>query len=996
MTAHPLLLPKIRLILGTTYRDVHPEREYLLKRTLPQIKRCCEEQGVDCTYRELKWAGEPAMIHRQMNRFLEALSDPDTYYIGLNYGIRPPASKFDTDSLIASSVSNQLAGLLERNASWREIEEQLANQHLGRERVILLQAASDVEPPARQLLPEEIGVLLVRTIESILAKSHRLSAVGNSEQAYHHLYLASRAGGALQVASCAEDLLRRISKDQCVVLFGAPGSGKSTSVALAMQALRANGELVIPYVLDGADSSGESISRYVRSCLGEREPGGPDPKSGLSLSLSRAGELMLALDGVEHLDQNSHFLGWLPDPLPKNVRVIASTSDERQATALEAKGWSLIRVPPLEAPHISALIDHLCWERDLALTADQRSLIAQHPLSFHPQFILTLIEELGQFGWFAQLNKNLDEYLDEMSIYQLFNSAKAGALADTSLPNTFVLSARLQYYLQTHSIVELYQKVLERLEFDFGAPQLTRILGYLGIASRGLALEDLASLSGLHSSSIQHILNALGAGILTREGRIRIGNEHFSRAIEKRYLNSQSARSAVRSSLVHFLRKEDRADHTLELALQYALSDDKQPLRQLLLSPRSLDHLLTSLQNDEIAGLWKRLDVDVDQEYLGSLGSYLAIEPTEARVKHLRAVADLLLHLAKPAAAHTILLAAIDATDGESELVVVRAQLLRSLGRTLYSLALYRDSEAAYRSSIDLFSKLDLSYETQLLATRKDLAQLLAEGARYPEADALFNELVKNIEQRYGSDSPELASTLYSIGLMLNGQGKYDAAINVATRARSIFIHHWGVDYPELGWCYFVFATAYRQKNELDEAANWYAQAIMKFVQMHGEEHPIPLRSIYGLAVLLQRKGDLTGAVEQARKVITLRTKLLGGKHADTAAAKVLLGGMLKAQGEYAEARSLLSEGLEVFDAGANKEHPEVARTLHELGEVYSKLQLHEKAKEALTRAAAIRSKVLGCEHPDAKATLALLATLETSAGGDLVVPVDQTATEPT
>ena len=94
-------------------------------------------------------------------------------------------------------------------------------------------------------------------------------------------------------------------------------------------------------------------------------------------------------------------------------------------------------------------------------------------------------------------------------------------------------------------------------------------------------------------------------------------------------------------------------------------------------------------------------------------------------------------------------------------------------------------------------------------------------------------------------------------------------------------------------------------------------------------------------------------------------------------------GAMLKALGNYEEALPLLRQGLDVFDTGANKEHPEVARTLHELGEVYGKLAMLAESREALTRAFAIRSKILGPDHPDTRLTESLRASL-TATGGAL------------
>lgn len=978
-------LPEIRLVVGTTYRDLHAEREYLLKRTIPQIKRRCEEQGVLFTLRELKWSDDAEVIALQMNRLLESLAQGDTYYLGIHSKLDPPAPRFSTASMISAGIAEQLESLLSTNASWRQIEEALCKKFLPQDRIAWF-APSDSSPSSSGPLDaERLGSAIEQRILEIIDRVAPKMKGGIEN--YHQLYLRSRVAGALQSASKADDLMLALGSSQSVLLVGVTGSGKSTTIALALEALSQSGESVIAYVLDGADASSQAVSSHLIRSIGPEAGSNADSFTSLSLALSRAGERIIALDGIEFLEQDARYLGWLPEPLPKNIKLIASTSDQAQAETLEVRGWKIIQVSALEKESIISLIHHLCNERNLWLTPEQKDLIAQHPLSFHPQFLITLIDELGQFGWFAQLKKDLDEYLDEMSIYQLFNSAKSGAAADTSLSNSFVVSARLQHYLQSYSLVELYEKVLERLEFDFGAPQLTRVLGYLGVVTRGLTLTDLVSLTGLTSSSIQHLLNAFGANISVRSGRVMIGNEYFARAIEKRYLGTSSTRNAVRSSLSLYLRTQQTPAHTQELASQYVAAHDNEQLRQLLLDPLSLAYLLEGTQVEALAYYWNTIggSSEAEQAYVKLLPEYLRIEPLEKCVLHLRNVADLLIYMGRPGAAHAIIEAAIAATAEHNALLLDRAQLLRSLGRTLYSLARYAESEAAYKASYASFTSLGREHEAEALATRKDLASLLAEGARYPEADDLYTEIVRDTERIYGEESPQLASVLNSIGLMLNGQGKYDAAISVAARARNIFVHHWGREYPELGWSYHIFATANRQKGELDEATSWYTLAIERFLQLHGENHPIPLRSMYGLAVLLQRKGDIAGAVVQARKVVQIRTRLLGAIHADTAAAKVLLGSVLKASGEYSEAMTLLAEGLEIFDGGANKEHPEVARTLHELGEVYWKLNMFDRSKAAVSRAIAIRSKVLGNEHPDTLASDTLMHSI--SAGGELVLP---------
>jgi hypothetical protein len=180
-------------VLGTTYRDLHAEREYLLKRTIPQVKRQCEEQGILFTLREMKWSEEPVMIARQMNRFLEVLADQDTYYLGIRSDLRPPASNFSTVSTVSSETALRLEALLARKASWREIEEDLVAQALGPERIILLTPSELIGARKTGYIPEELGATIEAQLQSVIdirsirerAKADHLDA--SPLESYHKL-----------------------------------------------------------------------------------------------------------------------------------------------------------------------------------------------------------------------------------------------------------------------------------------------------------------------------------------------------------------------------------------------------------------------------------------------------------------------------------------------------------------------------------------------------------------------------------------------------------------------------------------------------------------------------------------------------------------------------------------------------------------------------------------------------------------------------------------
>lgn len=960
-----MLLPKITVLLGTTYRDIHAEREQLLKRTLPELRREFAEQGVLLAVREVKWSPEPKVLTRQLEEFFERVRDESTYYLGIRSQLQPhiPAP-ISLDANVPMDLRALVMQRVQAGISWQELELVLLDE-LNVVRKILL--ANPSEYPAGS---NELTDSLERELRSIAAL-----VASQGAATYHELYLANRSEQALGSASRAGEILSDLESTS-VVVVGDTGSGKSTSIALALQQLTQEGRAAIPYVLDGRDTSGSTIAEYLQGKLGSQE----SPSSGpldLAILLSRANELVVALDGVEYLDEGSKYLGWLPNPLPKGVRVIVSTTLQEQADALEARGWSIVNSNVLSQEQIRALIDHLSDVRHVWLSDLQKEQIANHPLAFHHQFIITVLDELAQFGWYGQLHRNLDDHLDELSIHELYTSAIGDAASDSQFSNSIVLAVRLKNYLDSHSLVELYQKVLERLEFDFGAVHLTRVLGFLAVSLRGLTSNDLAAITTVPEQTIRHLVNALGENVNTRAGRFSIGNEYFAQAVRTRYHGSKSVMSAVRSSLVIYLRTKTEEAYLEELCGQLILARDTNALKELLLDVQAVSHVIHRVPITVFANWWRATgEISAVQSlYLSRLPQIEKL-PIELRIHVLRQLAEFFLFLGNPGGALEMLSAGLRAQEEVASHLSDRASILRSLGRTYYLLARYPDSEQAYRDSIDVYAQLGDEHLNESRAVTHDLAKLLAEGARFDAADELFTRLILQLEGSHGQDSAELAPVLNSIGLMLNAQGRYDAAITVAARARNLYVNHWGRDYPELGWSYHVFATAYRQKGDLDEAQRWYEAAIERFTQMYGEEHPIPLRSKYGLAVLLQRKGDIPGAIEQGREVVALREKLLGPTHADSAAAYVMLGGMLKSAGDYDEAVQLLEKGLAIFDNGANKEHPEVARTLHELGEVYILLGKPAEARDALDRAFTMRSKVLGSDHQDTIATSSLLNSL--------------------
>ena len=73
----------------------------------------------------------------------------------------------------------------------------------------------------------------------------------------------------------------------------------------------------------------------------------------------------------------------------------------------------------------------------------------------------------------------------------------------------------------------------------------------------------------------------------------------------------------------------------------------------------------------------------------------------------------------------------------------------------------------------------------------------------------------------------------------------------------------------------------------------------------------------------------------------------------------------MTSQGRYAEAEPLYKRALAIREKALGPDHPDVARSLNNLAELYENQGRYAEAEPLYKRALAIREKALGPDHPD-------------------------------
>ncbi|RKH11313.1 CHAT domain-containing protein [Corallococcus sp. CA053C] len=125
--------------------------------------------------------------------------------------------------------------------------------------------------------------------------------------------------------------------------------------------------------------------------------------------------------------------------------------------------------------------------------------------------------------------------------------------------------------------------------------------------------------------------------------------------------------------------------------------------------------------------------------------------------------------------------------------------------------------------------------------------------------------------------------------------------------------------------------------------------------------------------------GRYTEAVSRDEQALSLFEVVLGSTHPEVARSLDQLGRHLLLQGNSARAEPLLQRALEIREAALGKNAPEVAQTLTTLGDLYAAQQLFARAEPPYARALSIREEAFGREHPLVAESLNHLANLYSS-----------------
>ena len=989
----------IRVFLSSTFRDFAEERDLLVRQIFPELRRRCRERQVELIDVDLRWGitKKQAQQGKVLPICLAEIDRARPYFMGFigeRYGWIPASDQYDpsilqeqpwleehrggksvTELEILHGVLNDPAMAGRAFFYFRDPKYSLAQGgvYLGEsteEEAKLNELKDRIRQSGFPVVekyqnPAALAERVRADIWKLIDEAFPLEEVPDAlamERRRHEAYGASRLGMYLGGRKYFTKLDRAIHKTggfKPVLITGESGGGKSALLANWMQAhAAAHPETLtfVHYLGAGADAADPlklvtRLLREVSRVTGENLKLESEPQKifdQLPEWLARASahaqknqtEWLLVLDGLDKL-LSLRDLRWWPGFLPQSIKLVCSCLEsEVRDAALKRMSWTELGVCPLGKANQAIFIKDFLAKYRKFLTRPQLASVQAHPLSGNPLFLKTLLEELRVFG--------VHEKLD----------------------------SKITHYLNSQSIDDLFEKVLERVEQDAGKKPVRSAMEAIWASRAGLAQDELLAIAKLKPSAWATIHNALDEALIDTNGRITFGHDYLRKAVEDRYLFSKKSQNMAHTRLAEWFDKQEvNARIAEELPWQWQQAGEREGLKKSLIS-KAIFEALYKHDKYELLGYWLTLKENSPlEEYEEAWKEWSSSSGVEwdlaASAFHLAGFLQLLGNFGTFTESLYRLCLHIENVhfDGENPVTWLR------LGCLLSDRGDYDGAEQIYRKALKECVISLGENNTDTLCCIHNLGNVLYDQGNYTESEVLYRRVLSKREDLLGRLHPDTLASVMSLGILFDRNGDFDRAENLYLRALNGYEKTLGVEHPDTLTCIGNLGSYFLDKADFAKSEYFCRKALDGRVKVLGQNHPDTLRSSYSLAELLCAKGKYDNAETLYSMILKESEKFLGPDHPFTFECTQGLGNLLSLKGDYDGAESLCRKTLNGFERVLGMEHPTTLGNVTNLGNLLGDRLDFDGAENLYRRALAGREKALGPKHPDTLNTVHNLAT---------------------
>ena len=930
---------EFRLFLSSTFRDLLPEREVLVKKIFPQIRALCRERGVEFTEIDLRWGitEEESRSGQTIRICLEEIDRCRPYFIGIlgsRYGWIPEIAECERDPRLFTEFP-WLRAYVESHKSIIEMEiahgalstgnrsaffyEQAGAAHTQDAHALtdLKSALHAAELPCRPFAtPEALGELVLQDLISILDRDWpgkvTLSPV-ETERARHAAFAQNRRQSYVANPVLYTALESHVENAHGpLVVWGPSGLGKSALLAHFVNeyAVRHPDAFLVQHFIGAAGTAtAADLARHVMHEINDRYDLSDElPTDDDTLleelpswfaKIRAEDTLVLVVDALNQLTGVSQELHWLPEFIPSTVRLVVSTTPQVALQELRKRGWKEVALEPLTTAQVAAITTDFLSRYSKRLTAGQVAMISGEEKMRRPLFLRTVLEEVRVFGDFEGLHNHL------------------------------------QRSLSSANERELFQRVLERMEHDHGAEQVRAVLSAIWASRQGLTETEIMEITTLPRRTLSELMGAMEYHLMRPEERHTFFHNYLREAVETRYLAEPADQQRAHAMLGdYFSTREYGGRRWNEEPWQWNEAGDHARLREALRNAGNLALLEPGPRQYEALEYWRRFDrIDLDAAALHDLLpadlSPHTLFTIFINVVDLLSLADANHQALEWHRAGVPLISAL-AIDDEQRLWLSQRELL------LLNLLGYKD-EVIARADALLADEATARFPAVRIEVLDNLAHAFSSKDNFAEAERVLRVSIAESEHLFGADSPVMLTRLQSLATNLARQQKFDEAERLLVSLVRRAIEYVGSMHADVALANMQLASCRTLAGLLDGVEEALVNAAEIFARTLGPTHLTTSTCRVRLAEAKLRLDD----VEGARAILQDIQRIMENKYPalrQTASWGSTLGYTYYLRGDYATALPIYERYYARLLELLGEDNPEVMARRSRIAEIKSHL----------------------------------------------------------
>ena len=555
----------LRIFVSSTFQDMLAERNILVSKVFPVIAEYCHSRKVEFTGVDLRWGVTDEQAHRgeTVDICMAEIDKCRPLFIGMlgeRYGWVPDGNAIsvteqeirygaleapdDTEAffyLRDPELTRSLAGPFDTDPRQDELKERIRASGYP-----VLDGYRDLETFEDRLIRD-----LTDLVDRIVDTDENDSAVEDRRQ--QQIFMAQRyAADYIRREELTARLGELTSEDGLILVTGESGMGKTSLVSdWVLTALEDPDRYVFLHYAGSSQEKGwESLCRQltdeIRLEYGIDYPeaqGGSELRKAVNVMLNMAAArrgMILVIDQPEALaDGSGQELVWIPEDLPAGVTIVISADESGTLRRLRLRDHTELTVGKLSSDEITHITEEYLASYSKSLGSAHMAMLAASGEARDPLYLITVLNEIRQTGRHEEL------------------------------------TGQFEYYLASRGTGDLFSKVLQRIDKEFGAdgsmlPE--KMLRLMEACRGGIGEAELISILGdLPQAKLAPLRLALDPFTAAGDGSIDICVPEFRDAVRKHYNIDDTCIDETRGALAEWFtshRETPRRSYVLPWLLE--------------------------------------------------------------------------------------------------------------------------------------------------------------------------------------------------------------------------------------------------------------------------------------------------------------------------------------------------------------------------------------------------------------------------------------------